>query len=283
MSNPDISVIVPVYNKINYLRTCLESIVNQQGVVIEIICVDDGSFDGSYEFISELAKTDNRLSIVKNEQNKGAAYSRNRAIFLARGRYIQFTDADDILPENALKILYDAAERTKSELIRGQLLGLTDENLYLWPTNEILEEKTGEFIDIPEMWCPWFHFTYLLSRELILREKIYYPNLQAGEDPVFMAKALTRANRVSIIPTPVYIYRENQSRPRPSLGLLQDYIKHAELIKDIYSGDYLECWRSYCNFIINDIRLLLAQAEIFEYDLSILEKRLELLSDDLTC
>lgn len=94
-----ISVIVPVYNTINYLKQCIESIINQTYNNLEIILVDDGSTDGSSQICDEYLKIDSRIKIIHKE-NGGSSSSRNEGIKVATGSYISFIDSDDWLMPN---------------------------------------------------------------------------------------------------------------------------------------------------------------------------------------
>ena len=91
---PKVSVIIPIYNQEKYLRYCLESVLLQNLQEIEVICVNDGSTDGSFEILSELAWTDERMRII-DQENQGAGEARNTGIREARGEYVAFIDPDD--------------------------------------------------------------------------------------------------------------------------------------------------------------------------------------------
>lgn len=104
-SNPEISVIVPVYNVENYLEVCLDSVVNQTFRDIEIICVNDGSTDGSLSILKEYCKHDSRFTIISQE-NRGLSAARNAGFKVAKGNYIYFLDSDDYIELDALQKLY---------------------------------------------------------------------------------------------------------------------------------------------------------------------------------
>lgn len=112
-----ISVIVPVYNVENYLRECLESIINQTLKEIEILCIDDCSTDNSYSILEEYAKKDNRIILIKNLENKGGGYNRNIGIKEARGEYISFIDSDDYVLKDYLENLYNTAKKYNSDIV----------------------------------------------------------------------------------------------------------------------------------------------------------------------
>ena len=99
---PEISIIIPVYNVEKYLDECINSAVNQTFDDIEIICVNDGSTDGSLEIIEKHASKDKRIRIISQE-HKGVGSARNAGLDAAKGKYIYFMDSDDYVELNALK------------------------------------------------------------------------------------------------------------------------------------------------------------------------------------
>ena len=110
---PKVSVIIPIYNQEKYLRECLETVLLQNLQEIEVICVNDGSTDGSFNILSELAWTDERLRII-NQENKGVGEARNVGIREAKGEYLAFIDPDDKYYNfKALEILYNKAKNNK--------------------------------------------------------------------------------------------------------------------------------------------------------------------------
>ena len=94
-----ISVVVPVYNKKEYLRKCIDSILAQTYTYLEVILVDDGSTDGSSEIVDEYELHDKRVRVVHKE-NGGLSSARNRGIKEARGKYVGFVDADDYIEKD---------------------------------------------------------------------------------------------------------------------------------------------------------------------------------------
>ena len=90
-----ISIIVPVYNTVNYLEECVTSILNQIETDIEVLLIDDCSSDGSSELLDQLALRDGRLKVIHKDVNSGVSDSRNTGLKMARGEYIGFVDSDD--------------------------------------------------------------------------------------------------------------------------------------------------------------------------------------------
>ena len=109
--NPQISVIVPVYNGERYLHECIDSILNQSFTDFELILVDDGSKDGSAHICDDYAKKDQRVRVI-HKQNEGINATRRRGVREANGTWINFCDNDDSLPQDALENLYCLTEDT---------------------------------------------------------------------------------------------------------------------------------------------------------------------------
>ena len=100
--NPEISIIVPVYNVEKYLKRCIDSILNQSFTDFELILVDDGSTDNSGEIIDEYAIKDERIKVIHKE-NGGLSSARNVGIEYSKGNYIAFVDSDDYINKNMYK------------------------------------------------------------------------------------------------------------------------------------------------------------------------------------
>ncbi|MCD8315850.1 MAG: glycosyltransferase, partial [Eggerthellaceae bacterium] len=118
MSNasPEVSIIVPVYNNYYYLNKCLDSLVSQTLSSIEIICIDDGSDDGSGALIDEWAGKDSRIKAV-HEKNSGVAHARNVGLDIAQGRYILFVDSDDYIAYRSCEFLCEVADATEADIV----------------------------------------------------------------------------------------------------------------------------------------------------------------------
>ena len=113
---PGLSVVVPVYNVENYLRQSLDSVVGQTMRDIEIICVNDGSTDGSGKILAEYAARDPRIRIV-DKPNGGLSSARNAGMAVAKGEYLLFFDSDDILATDAAERLVACAEESSLDLL----------------------------------------------------------------------------------------------------------------------------------------------------------------------
>lgn len=118
VKNPLISIIIPIYNSQNLIFQIVKSIQIQSLKNIEIIFIDDCSLDNTTKNIEKFQKKDKRIILLKNKQNKGPFYSRNKAVVFAKGEYIQFMDSDDILINNILEKSYKIAKKNNIDIIQ---------------------------------------------------------------------------------------------------------------------------------------------------------------------
>lgn len=122
-----VSVIIPVYNVERFLRECLDSVICQTYRELEIILVDDGSWDGSGQICDEYAEKDKRITVIK-KRNGGVGAARNRGLQAARGKYIYFLDSDDYIVPDAISLLVEAMEDSASDFAVFNGVKLWEEN-----------------------------------------------------------------------------------------------------------------------------------------------------------
>ena len=140
MSQPKVSIIVPVYNAEKYLERCVCSLRNQTLEEIEIILVDDSSTDSSLSLCEKMAAEDSRIKVI-HKANGGAGYARNAALEIATGEYIGFSDSDDFVHVNMFKTLYDKAMQYGSDLVMSGVV-FVDGNMF---SNEGTCERKAYF------------------------------------------------------------------------------------------------------------------------------------------
>lgn len=116
MTGVVLTVIIPAYNAEKYLPQCLDSVIGQTLKDIEVICVDDGSTDGSASVLQAYAQKDSRISVL-TQGNSGQSAARNRALEKAKGAYVQFLDADDWLDPDCCRVLSGQAAAGKLDML----------------------------------------------------------------------------------------------------------------------------------------------------------------------
>lgn len=132
-SSIKVSVIMPVYNSGKYLKTAVESILNQSLNELELILVDDGSTDGSSEQCDEYAAKDSRVVVI-HEKNGGICHARNAALKIARGEYIGFSDHDDRTELNAFESAYSFAKKHYLDMLKYG--------------HDVISDKDGEIVKV---------------------------------------------------------------------------------------------------------------------------------------
>ena len=116
MSQPKVSIIIPVYNTEKYLKRCMDSITAQTLKELEIIIVDDGSKEPCAALCDELAKADSRIKVI-HKKNAGSGYARNTGLEYATGEYVGFVDSDDYINPDMYQSLYDSAVKYDADLV----------------------------------------------------------------------------------------------------------------------------------------------------------------------
>ena len=114
---PLVSVIIPVYNVERYLAQCLDSVINQTYPNLEIICVNDGSRDGSPDILRRYADEDARIQVI-DKANGGVSQARNDALDCARGEYIMFVDSDDWVEPDACENAVNAMREYDADIVK---------------------------------------------------------------------------------------------------------------------------------------------------------------------
>ena len=202
-----ISVIIPVYNVSKYLSRCINS-VRTQAHVKEILLIDDGSTDDSGILCDAYAAMEPLVKVLHKE-NGGLSSARNAGLDLAQGEYVAFVDSDDFLEPGAYEKLLSCAQRHEADLVcagRSDLIGgIGDKTLGLCPETE--ETITGpEFVARMFTWqgvdsAAW---DKLYKRSLF--DGLRYPEGKICEDVPVTYRAALKANKVALLPEPVYVY-----------------------------------------------------------------------------
>ena len=212
-----VSVIVPVYNVELYLEECLYFIVNQTFEDIEIILVNDGSTDSSFEIMKDFAKKDNRIRII-SQQNKGVSEARNAGIRVASGEYILFVDSDDTILTNTVETLYNKIIQTGSDVLLSNVLYRYPNGSKVLPykRNEILNDITcisseDFFIKyMEEKKSLMLVYLFFCKRELIVEKKIFFKKGIIYEDELWCVQILLNADCISVIEFNYYNYRQRE-------------------------------------------------------------------------
>ncbi|RKJ76670.1 glycosyltransferase [Pyramidobacter sp. CG50-2] len=217
-----ISVIVPAYNVEQYLAECLNSILDQNMESMEVLCVNDGSTDGSYDILKMYAQKDRRIKIF-DRSHQGLGTTRNYALRQAQGEYICFVDSDDMLaaPE-ALNYLYREAKAHDLDILYfdGDALYENNELAQRFPQFKTDYRLTrpreyGGVADGQELFCAMqadhcyrgITWLQLIRRTFLTEHRILFPENVTYEDEFFTLSCMLQAQRVSHRQKNFYRYR----------------------------------------------------------------------------
>lgn len=218
MKEVKISIIVPVYNAAKQwknnkttLHRCIDSILKQEYKDFELILVNDGSKDESKNIIDEYAKIDERIVVIHKE-NTGVSNTRNIAIDIAKGKYIQFLDADDWITSDASKTFIRAIEENNCDLVIADFYRVIDDNVSHKghiSTNSVIDRETfaDYMIQSPSDFYYGALWNKLYRRDIIQKNKIRMnENLQWAEDFIFNLEYIINTKRIIAVPLPLYYY-----------------------------------------------------------------------------
>ena len=209
-----ISVVLPVYNVANYLRKCLDSLVNQTFKDFEVICVNDGSTDLSLGILEGYALTDSRFKIITQE-NRGLSGARNTGIKHVQGEYVLFVDSDDWLEENALEELYNHVNGFNSDITMFKFRYFNED------TKEFSENQNSKLEIIPDSLAT-SNFNYNDVLDILFKishapfNKLYkksfldkwsFPEGLIYEDLYFFYTVFLNAKKTSVVREILYNYR----------------------------------------------------------------------------
>lgn len=207
-----ISVIIPVYNAEKYLKKAIDSVLSQTLARIELVCINDGSKDGSMRILSEYQKNYSNIKVI-DQKNSGAACARNTGIQRAEGEYVFFLDSDDWIPNcHVLEHLYSYAKNHNLQICGGSLCRW-DGNTYHHNFNQtqggyVFQQEGVVSYETYQFDLGFSRFIY--DRSMILQKNIIFPMYRNYEDPFFFVKAMTEAKQFGAIVEDVYVYRETQ-------------------------------------------------------------------------
>lgn len=238
MTNPYISLVVPVYNAEAYLNRCIDSVLSQDFVSWEMILVNDGSNDSSGMICDSYALKDNRISVI-HKKNCGVSSARNSGVSIAKGEYLMFLDSDDALLPGALNVMAHAARANNSDFVLGgyqvSLDSVVERNV-VPDADKFYDEKdmaaffdenirkNCEMLDAP--WCKLFRMSIVADKHILFNQKLSY-----AEDKMFVFTFLTYAVNASAVAAPVYDYCLREG----SLGFDRSSDRHIRQLLDMFA------------------------------------------------
>ncbi|MDR1196141.1 MAG: glycosyltransferase family 2 protein [Endomicrobium sp.] len=240
-NNLAISVIVPVYNVEKYLARCLDSLLAQTFGDFEIICVNDGSADGSLKILQDYAARDPRIKII-NQQNQGLSMARNNGLKIAQGKYIYFLDSDDYIHPQLLEITHNFITKYNADLVSFMYDMKTHKAAkrnarnfkHVWQNYKNINKIPHKFTNNPlKFYRRKFGFKicdYIwqkLYKKEILDHLEFIPNIYF-EDTPHTISLLKKRPKTILLKEPLYFYNHSPQS-------ITNFVQHKNLLKTIQS------------------------------------------------
>ena len=271
--NKLLSIIIPVYNGEKYIEKCLDSVLSQTYSNIEVIIINDGSTDNSYQILQEYAKQDNRIFLL-NQENAGSSLTRNTGIKYSKGEYITFVDVDDYLEIDAYEKVMNKLQDDIDIACFSVSCDYTKEN---YSINKILKSgifsKDEAVIELfnKDIFNALWNKVYKVS---LIKNKDYFPHeFNQGEDLIFNCKVFKQANKILLMNDIFYhyIYQENAT-------MISSFTKNNDLVlknKQEYVFDLLSDidMQIYYDYMLKEYEVFVINLFMANNDLSFGEKK----------
>lgn len=256
---PKVSVLVPICNVERYLEECLDSLAAQSFTDFEVLCINDGSTDGSLAIIHRYMEADARFRVI-DKPNSGYGASMNMGLANAIGEYIAILESDDFFEPNALELLVDAAEQNQSDVVKadfylywstpqkhGELFHIVDD-LEIGRTMRPIDDL-AIFFRKPSIWSALYRANFLKENAI---EFLETPGA-SYQDAGFNFKVWASAERATFIADPVLHYRQDNEKSSVNSAakvycVCDEYASMARFVHERLSGDdrlmgILECMK----------------------------------------
>lgn len=218
---PLLSVIIPIYNLEKYLRECIDSVLNQKKLDMEIILIDDGSTDDSFIICEEYANLDKRFRVIHKE-NQGQAAARNDGLKLASGKYVLFLDGDDYWLVDVLdNIVNKTIGKQDLDMVLFNYCCCSDQERSLLSKGEHeLESFDNDILNGKKMIerllnenpnFNWYPVLYIIKRDLLIDNSLFFEHGIVYEDVDWVYKMILKCNTVMVSKEVLYCYRNRRS------------------------------------------------------------------------
>lgn len=208
------SIIIPVYNVENYLNQCLESILIQNYSNFEIILINDGSTDSSFEICKSFQEKEAKIQLI-DQKNGGLSDARNKGLLAAKGEYIIFTDSDDYWEgKEVLKDLNRLIKESNPDIIIHEESRFFSKNdVYCKYNQRFIKNKTGNFKDeiIDLVYYDLFNaaaWDKVIKRSILIDNQLFFPFGKKSEDIEWCGKLMHFIKSFTLYSKSFYVYRQ---------------------------------------------------------------------------
>ena len=236
MKQIKVSIVIPVYNVRQYIGRCMGVIKGQTLQDFEVICIDDGSSDGSGDLLDAYSSADSRIRVI-HQSNSGAGVARNAGLNVAKGEYVFFFDPDDTCSRHMLKGMYDKAKKTNADIViagkcvvdaeTGRIKAKYGFHRNIWKLKQPFSARDmAEHVFTLAKSVPW---DKLFRREFIESHGLRFQDTKRSNDVYFVDMALALARRIALVPRAYYCYSQDRegslqsAKDRTPLVFLEAY------------------------------------------------------------
>lgn len=255
-----VSVIIPVYNTEKYLEDCLESVINQTLRELEIILIDDGSTDSSYQIMERYkSQYPDRIQLLSKE-NGGQATARNMAIPLCRGEYIGFVDSDDYIEPSMYEKMYEKAVEMSADYVECNYINVKvneagEQERIADYGSRVREYTCKKDMFIDPMLAPW---NKMYRRELLQNSTVVFPEGLIYEDTAFCLNAISLVETFAYVPEKfvVHYYRGSSTMNINKSHKVADILDVLKNVIDYYKNNNIyEEYKEELEYVITKILL----------------------------
>lgn len=214
-----LTIIIPVYNVEEYLSRCIESVLNQEGIDLEVLLINDGSTDTSGKICDEYARKDERVRVF-HQENRGVSAARNKGVDESTGDWITFVDADDWIEPNSIQKIINNNNNIDSDYIIARSFIIRDRQAAIerYPFSNYLLNKNykGTDLIIQSIYGRGSVCGVIYSKLFLKKNKIKFPlNLKNGEDSIFCTICSIYGEKISFSDSHFYnVYERDGSASR---------------------------------------------------------------------
>lgn len=273
IENKKVTIIIPTYNVQDYIAECLDSIIAQTYINLEILLIDDGSTDNTLNILQEFALKNSRIKIFCQE-NQGAAVARNLGLSIATGKYVIFLDSDDYFEKDLVEKSIERAEKFNADIVVFRAIAFDNITGERSPLNDKIgslkeyQQKSFNYKDLPDkilnlfLIAPW---NKLYNREFLNKHSFQFQNVKRSNDLYFTSATLVSAEKIILLDKVLVNYRVGLTKNLQSgndktpldfykaLVALKNYLEEKDLYCVVYKS-YLKMAVEVIFYNINSLK-----------------------------
>lgn len=292
---PKVTVIMPSLNVIKYIKPCMDSVIKQTLLDIEILAIDAGSDDGTLEVLQGYAKKDRRIRVIHSDR-KSYGYQLNVGIALAQGEYVGIVETDDKIESDMFQALYECATKTGADYVKGCAQSFLEITSEIVVSNRIVCTMLASVLDrsinpqkYPELFVTdRFLWLGIYRNSFIKTIKLNETPGAAFQDIGFMFQVLSSADSAVYLDKDVYFYRQDNAAAsaydrRGFQYLVEEYGYVRQFLQGKGKKWYQAYYRKMLNQCMGRFQMMAASGVFWEETISDMENLRDNLKQAVKC